>query len=65
MRTLEGQIAELANTVSMQADAIAENRVRGPRYSAVRLLQSNVEMLLTLIPDDRGPQGPHPPGSEG
>ncbi|QAY06660.1 hypothetical protein SEA_COOKIES_136 [Mycobacterium phage Cookies] len=49
----EVQIAELAAVVAAQAEAIAEGKVVGPRYAAVKRLQGNVETLTAWIGDDR------------
>ncbi|MCV7174853.1 hypothetical protein [Mycolicibacterium sphagni] len=49
----EVQVREQANVIAAQASAIAEGRVVGPRFAAVRRLQDNVAMLAAWVGDDR------------
>lgn len=47
------QIRELAGTVALQAQAIADGKIEGPLHGAVRLLGYNVDTLKTWTADDR------------
>lgn len=53
MRATEHQITELASAIEAQARAIAHGTVVGPRYSAVKRLQDNIETLAAWVGDDR------------
>jgi hypothetical protein len=53
MSTTDAQIRELASAIALQASAIANGTVIGPRYAAVRKLAANAEMLQAWTPDDR------------
>lgn len=50
---MDQQFRDLAATVAMQAQAIADGTVIGPVWAAVRRLKSNVEMLESWACDDR------------
>jgi hypothetical protein len=49
----EAQIRQLANDIAMQASAIAEGTLTGPRYAALRRLTDNVDTLSHWVGDDR------------
>lgn len=53
MSATETQIQELAETIATHATAIAEARVQGPLYAAVRRLEDNVDTLKQWVGDDR------------
>ncbi|WP_329782043.1 hypothetical protein [[Mycobacterium] crassicus] len=44
---------ELAETIEAQANAIATDRVVGPRFAAVLRLRDNVDTLASWVDDDR------------
>lgn len=50
---IDGQYQDLAATIAVQAQAIADETVVGPRYAAVRRLMANVELLKAWTRDDR------------
>ena len=47
------QVAELANTIALQAQAIAAGTTKGPVYGAVQLVLANAQLLHAITPDDR------------
>jgi hypothetical protein len=47
------QCRELAATIAMQAQAIANGTTTGPVYAAVRLIKNNVATLEAWTGDDR------------
>jgi hypothetical protein len=49
----EEQITELANAISNQAQALAEGRLKGPRYAAIKRMQNNLDTLAQWVGDDR------------
>lgn len=49
----EDQITDLAQTIANQAEAIATGTLIGPRYSAIKRLQTNVDTLAAWAGDDR------------
>lgn len=53
MNATSKQISELAAAISVQAQAIADDKVVGPISAAVRRLEANVSTLRAWVPDDR------------
>lgn len=53
MAATEDQITDLAQVIANQAEAVATGNVVGPRYSAIKRLQNNVDTLAAWVGDDR------------
>jgi hypothetical protein len=53
MPATDDQIKDLAEAIQMQAQAIADDRIVGPRYAVVKRLAENVDTLAAWIGDDR------------